>query len=219
MTGFLIVVVAIAAAVIAYPQLPAYVPSHWGFHGEVNGYAPRWTVPIVLPAIMILVMLLYVAIPWLSPRRFEVEGFRTTYEFIMLLGVLFLGYIHLLIIWTALGHHLDMSRTVMAGVCLLLALIGNVFGRLRRNFYIGIRTPWTLADERVWIETHRWAARVFTLCGVLGLAVIFLTESRFLPLIFVVIPGIASSVYSLVIYKRYERAGTLASSNGSSGQP
>jgi len=204
-----LVLATVLAGVVAYPHLPAMVPSHWNAHGQVNGYAPRWTIPVLIPAIMTVVMLVYAALPWLSPKQFEVAAFRSTYEFIMLATVGFLTYIQGLMIWAAVSGHVDVGRAVLGGVCLLIALIGNVLGRVRRNFYVGIRTPWTLANERVWNATHRWAAKAFTAAGLVGLGVVVLTNNAYLLLVVIILPSIASAIYSLVIYKSLQRRGEI----------
>jgi uncharacterized membrane protein len=101
-----------------------------------------------------------------------------------------------------------MGRVILCGVCLFYVLIGNVMGKLRRNFYLGVRTPWTLASERVWNATHRFAARVTVAGGLLGLA-LSLAGLYLWALSAILVPAITSVVYSLVIYKQLERRGEI----------
>jgi uncharacterized membrane protein len=101
-----------------------------------------------------------------------------------------------------------MGRAILCGTFLFIILFGNVMGKLRRNFYIGVRTPWTLADERVWNATHRFAARTFVASGLVGLALSIL--GLFLWAILALLVGaLAPVVYSLVYYKQLERRGEL----------
>jgi uncharacterized membrane protein len=114
-------------------------------------------------------MLLMNFIPWLSPKNFEVDSFRSTYLQVMLMLVSMLAYFFAAIPWAGVGHSLNVGRAIVGGVCLLIALLGNLMGKIRRNFYIGVRTPGALANERVWNATHRCAAKTLVAAGLAGL--------------------------------------------------
>jgi len=204
-----LVAVALAATLLAYPQLPSSVPSHWGLHNEVNGYSPRWTLFLLGPGAMVLVIALFSLLPWLSPKHFEVDTFRPTYLQVMLIIVTLLGYVHGIVLWTALGHKVDTGRAVEGGICLLLMLLGNVMGKVRRNFYVGIRTPWALANERVWNATHRFAAKTFVAGGVLGFAFTLAGWSDWPVMAAIAAGALAPALYSLIFYKQLERHGEV----------
>jgi len=153
--------------------------------------------------------LLFAGLPWLSPKKFEVDSFRPTYLYIMIVIVAMLAYIQILILIAGLGLMLDVSRAVIGGVCLLIALLGNVLGKVRRNFYVGIRTPWTIANERVWNATHRFAAKTFFAGGLLGLIAVIARAPFWAPMTTILIAALIPVVYSLVIYKQLERRGQL----------
>jgi uncharacterized membrane protein len=195
--------------VVAYPQLPAVVPLHRDAHGNVNGWGPKWSLFLTGPGLMALFVLLFSALPWLSPKKFEVDSFRATYLYIMMALVALLAYIHLLVLGAALGVALDMTRAIMGGVCLLIALMGNVLGKVRRNFYIGVRTPWTIANEQVWNATHRFAAKTFFVGGVVGLLAVILRAPFWVPMSAILIAALSPVIYSLLFYKRLERQGNL----------
>jgi uncharacterized membrane protein len=159
---------------------------------------------------MIGLLGLFRMLPALSPRNFEVDSFRTTYLFIMVLIIGQMAYIQAVLLYAlANGGRVDMNRALFGGLFLFFALLGNVLGRVRRNFYIGVRVPWTLASERVWNDTHRVAAWLFVACGLAG----FLIVVAGLPLlaafsvlgVAVVVP----IVYAFVHYKQLERRGAL----------
>lgn len=126
----------------------------------------------------------------------------------MLAVFLMMAYFYGIILWAGAGLHIDIARFVIGGVCLLVAVIGNMLSKVRRNFYIGVRTPWTLADERVWHATHRFAAKSFVIAGLLGLAMA-LAGVQFGPIVVIVAGALAPVVYSLVFYKQLERRGEL----------
>jgi uncharacterized membrane protein len=154
-------------------------------------------------------MLLMYFLPWLSPKNFQVDSFRSTYLQIMLMLVSMVGYFYAIALWAGVGHPLNVSRAIVGGVCLLIAMLGNLMGKIRRNFYIGVRTPWALANERVWNATHRCAAKTLVAGGVAGLALTAAGLDGRPVFVVVVAAALVPVVYSLVFYKQLERRGEL----------
>jgi uncharacterized membrane protein len=203
-----LIVAALAAVAFAWPHLPARVPTHWNLQGRVDGYGTRWSLVWFGPGFMAGIMVLTWLLPWLSPRNFKVDSFKSTYRLVMLMLFCFMAYLFGVMFLATFGYPIDAGRAITAGVCLLLALIGNRLGKIRRNFYIGLRTPWTLASERVWNASHRFAARILVVAGLIGfiLAIAGLIEFAVMAII---AASLASVVYSLVYYKQLERRGEL----------
>ena len=197
-----------AGTAVAYPRLPERVPIHWNLSGEVDGWGDRSWAAFLTPALMLGMLGLFAALPWLSPRRFEIDGSNPAYRFILLLIVALFGYIQALTILAGLGGAVDVGRALVAGICLTMAMLGGVLGKLRRNFYVGVRTPWTLASDRVWADTHRLAGRLFVGAGLVGLGFSLL---GWLPAAFgaIMAAALVSVVYSLIDYKRLEKRGEL----------
>jgi uncharacterized membrane protein len=204
-----VVLSSLAGTILAYAQLPPVVPIHWDAHGQVNGWGPKWSLFFYGPGMMLGIILLFSALPWLSPKKFEVDSFRSTYLYIMVMVVAMLAYCQLLIVISALGVALDVSRAVEGGVCLMIALLGNVLGKVRRNFFVGIRTPWTIANEQVWNATHRLGAKTFFAGGLLGLVAVILRAPFWLPVTAVIVAVLIPVIYSLMFYKQLERRSEL----------
>ena len=205
-----VVILATAAGiVVAYPRLPQTVPIHWDIHGQVNGWGSKSSLFLYGPGLMVLIVGLFAALPWLSPKKFEVDSFRTTYLYIMIVSVGLMAYIQILILVSALGAPLDISRAIEGCVCLMTVLVGNVFGKVRRNFFVGIRTPWTIASERVWNRTHRLAAKTSFVAGLLGLVEVLLRAPFWLPIATILSGPFIPAIYSLVYYKQLEHRGEL----------
>lgn len=198
-----------AATLFAYPHLPDPVPTHWDINGVANGYSSRWSLFLVMPGFMLGMIALFAALPWLSPRRFEVGSFAPTSSFLMLLIVALLAYVHFVILWKGVGGAFDIDRGILGAVSLFIAAVGNVLGKVRRNFFIGIRTPWTLASERVWYATHRVAAKAFVAAGLLGLVFAFVRAPLWAWIALLAASVAVPLVYSLVFYKRLEKSGEL----------
>ncbi|HXU13090.1 MAG TPA: DUF1648 domain-containing protein [Candidatus Binatia bacterium] len=205
----MLVVAALGVSMVFSPRLPDTVPIHWNIHGEIDGYGPKAQALFLMPAIMLGMIGLFRILQSLSPRHFEVDSFRATYLYIMVLVVGFFGYFHGAILWSARTGTVNPTRTVFGGIFLLLAFLGNVLGRVRRNFWIGVRTPWTLASERVWNDTHRLAARLFFGVGLLGAVAVFLGVPVIASLVIFSTIIMVPVVYSLVLYKRLERRGEV----------
>lgn len=204
-----VILATLVGTTVAYPQLPNIVPVHWDVQGHVNGWGPKWSLFLYGPGLMLGTVLMFSALRWLSPKKFEVDTFRATYLYIMIVIVALLAYVQLLILASSLGVAIDVSRAVEGGVCLLIALLGNVLGKVRRNFYVGIRTPWTIASEQVWNATHRFAAKTFFAGGLLGLLAVILRAPFWLPMTAILIAALVPVIYSLIFYKQLESRGAL----------
>ncbi len=204
-----VILATLAGTLVAYPSLPNIVPFHWDAHGQVNGWGPKWSLLVYGPGMMAFMVLVTAALPWLSPKKFEVDSFRATYLYIMIVIVATLAYIQILILLSSLGMALDIGRAIEGGVCLLITLLGNVLGKVRRNFYVGIRTPWTLASDSVWNHTHRLGAKTFFAGGLLGLLAVILRAPFWMPVIAILVAAFVPVIYSLVFYKQLERRGEL----------
>ncbi|MGC2765816.1 MAG: SdpI family protein [Candidatus Acidiferrum sp.] len=197
------------ADVWAYPRLPETIVTHWNLHNVANGWSPKWVLFLVGPGLMLALMLLMRVLPWLSPKNFEVASFQVTYLQIMVMLVCVAAYLQLLVLWSGLGHAMNIGRATVGGVCLLFALLGNLMGKVRRNFFVGVRTPWTLANERVWNATHRFAAKTMVVGGLAGLVMTAAGVEGW-PVLGVLLAGaLAPVVYSLVMYKQMEAGGEL----------
>jgi immunity protein, SdpI family len=195
--------------VYAYPRLPDYVATHWNVHDQPKGYSPKWSLFVLGPGVMCGFMGLMAALPWLSPKNFEVDSFRRTYLQIMLILVCLMAYLQLVILWAALGHAMNVGRAVVGGVCLLFAFLGNLMGKVRRNFYIGVRTPWALANERVWNATHRFAAKVIVVGGLVGLLLTAAGVQGWPVFGVLLAAAFVPVLYSLIVYKRLQARGEL----------
>lgn len=207
--GFALLITCLLVTAILYPHFPARVPSHWNARGIVDSYAAKWTLFVMNPGIMLGTLGIFAVLPWLSPRHFEVDTFRSTYLYFMLVILAFMTYIQGLLLWAAASGHVGITKAIMGGICLLFALLGNVMGKVRRNFYVGIRTPWTIADERVWNATHRLGAKTFVLGGLVALIMSFAGAGFWIPFAALMAGAFIPVVYSLVYYKQLERRGEI----------
>src|ERR1700686_1375052 len=201
----LIVVAAFLASAIVYPRLPEMVPTHWqGMDAQPNGWSSRlfgaWLTPVLLLGIWALVRVL----PAIDPRGANYAKFGGAFEAIIDSLMLFLLGMHIVLLRAGLGYPVQIERIVPFGVGVLLIVIGNLLPRCRPNWFVGIRTPWTLSSDRVWEKTHRFGGQVFVGGGILML-LSGLVLAQWAPVtVFIIIALCAGSVlvYSYLEWKR-----------------
>lgn len=169
LTSLAVLGVMLAASVVAWLQLPAdaQVPTHWGPDGQPDGWADKTVGLFLLPAIAAAVTALFALIPGIEPRRENLARSGKAYGATWIAVMLLLCGLHLLAVSVALGAELDLTRIVMIGTGGMLIAIGNYLPKVRPNYMMGVRTPWTLASDRSWRRTHRLAGRLFVVAGLL----------------------------------------------------
>jgi uncharacterized membrane protein len=214
--AFVLIAGSLAGTGWFYSGLPDQIPIHWNIRGEVDGYGGKWTL-FLLPAFMVGMLVLFYFLPALSPKHFEVDTFRSTYLYIMDITIGLFCYIQGVLVYTIYqnvsdGRFVDLGRGFLAGLFLFFGLMGNVMGKVRKNFYIGIRVPWTLASDRVWNDTHRLAAWFWVAAGLAGFVMTVLGVTIVIPIVLLVCAGLIPMVYSFLHYKALERSGGLESS-------
>lgn len=217
--ALLLTAAALLSSLVVYfffrDRLPDPMPIHWNIRGVPDGWVARdHALPVLLlsPGVMALMIVLALALPWLSPHGFDVKNFRSTYEYVMFLVVALFGYVHVALLIGYFKLDVDIGRLLAGGFCIFFAFLGNVMGKIRRNFWMGVRTPWTLASEAVWVGTHRQAAWLWTGGSLVCAAAVLLGA----PLLWCLPPlGLLlfwPVIYSLILYKRLEKQGKLADS-------
>ena len=159
-------------------------------------------------------LVMFYFLPALSPRHFEVDTFRLTYLYIMDLALGLFAFMQGVMLYTVYqaihgDNSFDIGRAFAAGIFLFFALLGNVLGKIRKNFFIGIRVPWTLASDRVWNDTHRLGAWVMVASGTVGFILTVLGVPFWIPFAILIGSILIPLVYSFVHYKALERAGQL----------
>jgi len=163
--GLIVAGVALVVSLWAYPELPPRVATHWGLHGEPNGYSARGVAAFGIPLLILVVHGVFRLAPRIDPRRANYAKFIDTYWLIGNAILLFLGGVYALIIANGLGHRVNTAMVVPLGVGVLFMFFGNYLARVEPNWFVGIRTPWTLSSDTVWRKTHRTGGWVFFTCG------------------------------------------------------
>ncbi|MHB1407911.1 MAG: SdpI family protein [Desulfitobacteriaceae bacterium] len=174
----LLILVSFVPGLLLYEQLPVQMPTHWNVNGQVDQYSSKAVGVLLFPGINLVMYFLFLFLPQLDPKRKNYDLFSGSYKVIRWTIHLFLLILYFITLYSALRlargeGSLDISMLVPAAISILFIIIGNYMGRFRHNYFIGIRNPWTLANEQVWQKTHRLGGKLFVLAGVLGLVGIF----------------------------------------------
>ncbi len=187
----------------ALPRLPAQVPTHWGLDGQPNGWSSPVAAALLLPAIALAVALVLVVAPRIDPRRASYELHGPAYALIGIAVLVLLALSQVAVIGSAIGWNVRMATVVPIGVGALFLVIGNVMPRLRPNWFVGIRTPWTLSSESVWRRTHRVGGYAFLAAGVLLIVVGAAAPGRLLAALIIagVIAGVVPVGYSYYLWR------------------
>ncbi|MGK2934690.1 MAG: SdpI family protein [Gemmatimonadaceae bacterium] len=162
-----IIAVAFIASAAVYSDLPARVPSHWNVAGEIDGWMNKEWGAFVMPLTLVGLLAMLHVLPRIDPRGANYSKFRSTFESVMITTMAFLLAVHLTMLAIALGKDVSMTRVIPLGIGLLLIVLGNLMPRTRSNWFVGIRTPWTLSNDRVWERTHRLGGRLMVAAGAL----------------------------------------------------
>jgi uncharacterized membrane protein len=198
------IVAAITVAAFLYPGLPEMIPTHWNAQGEVDGYMRKPGGVLIMPAAAMFTYVIMKLIPVISPKGFRTEKFSDLIGVLQVTLVGFMSIVAILVLLEARGLNVRINEMIIAGVGLLFVIIGNYLGKVRKNFFIGIRTPWTLASDEVWNRTHRIGGKLFIMSGI----IIWIGALLRLPLTWTV--GVAVGlvlipfVYSYFLYRRIE---------------
>ena len=187
------------AGVASYDQLPQQVASHWGIDGQADGYSSRFWGAFGLPLLNFAAFIILSVVPLIDPKRANIQKFMDAYDNFLLAFVGFFAYLYGLGLYYNLSQPIHLGAWMIPGLSALFFVGGWLMKRARYNYTIGIRTPWTLADKKVWDQTHRLSGDIYKLAAVFMLAGVFFADQAFW---FVMALVIFTTVYS-VAYSYY----------------
>ncbi|HQV93710.1 MAG TPA: SdpI family protein [Anaerolineales bacterium] len=194
---------AVLAGLLLWSRLPDPMPGHWNAAGEIDGYISKFWGVFLLPIISIALTGLFLIIPRIDPLKANIAQFRAAFNWFIVAFVVYILYLYILTLLAALGTLFNMTLMLLPAVGLLFIGIGYLMSGAKRNFFIGIRTPWTLSSDTVWDKTHKLGSRLFMLGGVVTILCAFLGESGiWIMLVAMLGASFVPIVYSYVLYQR-----------------
>jgi len=201
MSGAVILAMFIIAGYV-WTQIPAgqEVCIHWNIAGECDDYGSKFMSILLMPIIVLGTVIMLALLPRIEPRANHIAQSHKAYIAVWSVLLLFFLGLYIILMLDVLGYGTSANITTILPILLgvLLIVIGNYLGKVRSNFFMGIRTPWTLSSELSWNKTHRLGGKLFMLQGILCLAgAIFLGSETWL---YLLVGGIIALTLFLVIY-------------------
>ncbi len=194
---------------IEWNSLPEEVPLHWNARGEIDRWGSKttlWVLPIV---VTLLPYLLLVIIPFIDPKK-GIQRMGNKYEQLKLIMVLLMSGLTTVILYITRHPQLNMGFAVMVFVGVLFLALGNYFQTIKPNYFVGIRTPWTLESEYVWKETHKFGGKLWVVAGLLVIAVTVLLPLSAVTAVLNIAILLAATfiplVYSYTLYQKEKKA-------------
>lgn len=202
-TCFIVTIAAVLLAFFIYPTLPSIVPTHWNAFGEIDGYGPGWLGTFLVPALMAFVLLLFVIIPKIEVFQKNLKAFEKEYWMLCYVVQLFFFVLFALTILPNYGYCFNFAQVFALPLGMLFISIGVLMPSFKRTFFVGIRTPWSLANDDVWKKTHVFGGKAFILAGLASLiSSPFPTAVLPISIGAILIASIASVVYSYIIFRK-----------------
>jgi uncharacterized membrane protein len=200
----ILIVASTLAGILLWNQLPDPMASHWGANDQVNGTMSKFWGVFLMPIITLAMLIMFLVIPAIDPLKANIATFRDYFNTFIALIVAFMVYVYGLTLAWNLGYtSFRMSTTMLPAMGLLFIFVGIMVGKAKRNYFIGIRTPWTLSNDKVWDETHRVGGKLFIASGVLALLGAFFPDYA---IWFIMIPVLGTAlftvIYSYVVFQR-----------------
>ncbi|HLF13870.1 MAG TPA: SdpI family protein [Bacteroidota bacterium] len=195
-----IVAVTLLLSALAWDRIPDTMESHWNVRGEADDTIPKFWGLFLMPMVLAAMVLLALLIPRIDPLKQNIALFRKYYDGFMLMVLLFMVVVHIFLILWNMGTRISPNAIFPPALAVLFYAIGVLCGAAKRNWFIGIRTPWTLSSDAVWEKTHRKARVLFKVAAFLILAGALLGEYTG----YAVLVTIIGLVFYLVIYSYLE---------------
>jgi len=205
----LMILGATLAGLLLWNRLPEQMASHWNVNDQVDGYMSKFWGMFLMPVITLGMFLLFILIPNIDPLKANIAKFRDTFNLFITFIIGFMVYVHALTLLWNLGYtNLGIGKAMLPAMGLLFIVIGSLLRKAKRNWFIGIRTPWTLSSDRVWDETHRLGSILFMISGVLAVIGGFFGGMIAFWMLFVPLMGstIFLVIYSYIFYQKETNA-------------
>ena len=197
------VFVAYLIGIYLSPQLPYLMASHWGINGEVNGYVSKNFGIYFMPSLSLFLYFLFRLLPKIDPYKKNFSEFKNYYDTFICVVFSFFFYIYFLTLFWNLGFRFNMIQLMSPALAVIFYYVGVLTQNAHRNWFVGIRTPWTLSSVTVWQKTHKLGGKLFKLTALLSLFGTVLPQlALYLVLVPVILVTITVFVYSYLEYQK-----------------
>jgi len=198
-----LVTISFLFAFVLYPYLPEQIASHWGVSGQVDGYMTKMQGVFFMPVISLILYFLLLSLPKLDPYKKNFTEFQSHYDNFMIVIFSFFSYIYLLTLYWNMGHRFNMVQLLSPAFAILFYFTGSLISKTKMNWFVGIRTPWTMSNPIVWKKTHAIGAKLFKFIALTSfLGVFFPSYSFYLLFIPIIFTVIFVFIYSFLEYRK-----------------
>jgi len=198
--ALIIIILSFIFAAILYPMMPSKVASHWNSQGQVDGYMSKFWGLFLMPFLSLAMFLLFIFLPHIDPLKKNYKDFRSYYEGLILLMIAFLFYVYLLTIFWNMEARFSMIQMLVPAFAVLFFYCGLLIEKVKRNWFVGIKTPWTLSSDKVWDKTHKLGGQLFKAAAVICLIGLFAGQWA---IWFTIVPVLIFTIY-IYIYSYLE---------------
>jgi len=201
---WLVIAAMFIAAAVCWPHAPERMPTHWNLAGEVNGYGGKFTGLLLLPLTSLGVYFLMLLLPLIDPGRRNYQNFATAFNVIRFTITLLFAAMYAVLVVAGLGGKVNVTEIISLLIAAMLVVIGNFLGKVRPNWFVGVRTPWTLSSKMSWNKTHRLAGWLFMVMGLL-LAAAGILQAAWMFILMLTVNGLFLVwlvIYSYLVYRR-----------------
>ncbi len=206
MVMIVLILVSLAVSLFLSNRLPDTMVSHWNAQGQADGYSSKLSALFLFPGMQIIFAILLSVVPSMDPLKKNISTFRNQYNVFLVCFTAFFTYLHIITLVFNLGIKIEFISWMLPGMALFFYAVGELVKVAKPNYFIGIRTPWTLSNSVVWDDTHRVGGYLFKMCGLFCLIGAFFPTAA---MWFVLVPALASAfglfVYSYVRFTQIEK--------------
>ena len=200
---FVIFLMAVLAVVLYMAPCITKIPMHWNAKGQIDGWGSKTFGSLFLPILTIVMYVLLLVLPKADPLKENYKYFEKQYYFIRLMLVLMMAGVFFFTFLAVMGFKLNIMYFMVPFLSLFFIIMGLFMPKIKRNYFVGIKTPWTLQSDEVWIKTHKFAGKSMTIGGVLAFFTIFLKSQAFgFFIAIVLVSALLPVVYSYLLYRR-----------------
>jgi uncharacterized membrane protein len=188
----ILILLSFVVAIYFYPIFPSQVATHWGIDGQANDYASKAFALFFMPILSVILFFLFINLPKIDPYKKNFDQFKNYFQNFINLIFAFFFYIYLVTIVWNLGFRFNMIQVLSPSLAILFYYAGVLTSHAKRNWFVGIRTPWTMSSEKVWTKTHKIGGKLFKLTGIITLLSLFFPN---LSIFFILIPIIFTTIF------------------------
>jgi uncharacterized membrane protein len=203
---FFLLLITLLITIFFWNDLPNKIPIHWNINGEVDGYSNKLSGVLGLYSIPLIFSILYPIFRKIDPKNLKYEKFEKTWGILNITIFLFFIYLYLTTIFLTLNPIYSIEPFILSGMGIMFIVMGNYMSKIKQNYFIGIKTPWTLNNEDNWNKTHRLAGICFIISGFIFISEVFLqTNSIYFLISSILSCAIIPILYSYILYRNNKK--------------